>query len=103
MKSKIRNSVKRMEFSKRITVLSWAVALILTLLAIVLPIEGYSPEGVSLALPYAWGEVAAVNALYLWKAKNENRHKYAQLYVDKIAETHGIETAIRIAEVVLTD
>lgn len=56
-----------------------------------------------MALPYAWGEVAAVNAMYLWKAKNENRSKYAQMYVDKIAEQYGIDAAIRIAEVVLKD
>lgn len=64
---------------------------------------GCSVEGVTMALPYAWGEVAAVNAMYLWKAKNENRSKYAQMYVDKIAEQYGIDAAIRIAEVVLKD
>lgn len=92
-----------MEFSKRITALSWAVALILTAVAVLLPLWGYAADGASTALPYAWGEVTAVNTLYLWKAKNENRHKYAQLYVDKIAEQHGIDAAIRIAEVVLKD
>lgn len=92
-----------MEFSKRVTALSWAVALILTALAVVLPIIGYSADGAITALPYAWAEVAAVNSMYLWKAKNENRSKYAQMYVDKIAEQHGIDAAIRIAEVVLKD
>lgn len=92
-----------MEFSKRVTALSWAVALILTALSVLLPILGYSAEGATTALPYAWGEVTAVTALYLWKAKNENRHKYAQLYVDKIAKKYGIDAAIRIAEVVLKD
>lgn len=92
-----------MEFSKRITVLSWTVALILTFLAVVLPAIGYSVEGVNTALPYSWAEVTAVNGFYLWKAKNENRSKYAQMYVNKIAEQHGIDAAIRIAEVVLKD
>lgn len=92
-----------MEFSKRITVLSWTVALILTFLAVVLPAIGYSAEGVNTALPYSWAEVTAVNGFYLWKAKNENRSKYAQMYVNKIAEQHGIDAAIRIAEVVLKD
>lgn len=90
-----------MEFSKRITVLSWAVALILTFLAVIMPAKGLDAEGVLTALPYAWGEATAVQGAYLWKAKNENRHKYAMKYVDSIAEKYGIEYAIQIAEVVL--
>lgn len=92
-----------MEFSKRITALSWAVALVLTFLAVVLPVNDVSIDGIVAVLPYSWAEVTAVNGFYLWKAKNENRSKYAQMYVDKIAEQHGIDTAIRMAEVVLKD
>ena len=44
-----------------------------------------------------------VGALYLWKAKNENRAKYAQKFVKQFANTYGIDAAIRIAEVVLKD
>lgn len=92
-----------MEFSKKITAISWAVALILTALAVILPVFGISIEGIHTALPYSWGEVTAVQAFYLWKAKNENRSKFAMLYVDKIAERYGIENALRIAEIVLKD
>lgn len=90
-----------MEFSKRITILSWAVALTITSLAIVLPACGLDGTGAAEALPYTWGEVTAVQTAYLWKAKNENRHKYAMKYVDSIAGKYDIESAIRIAEVVL--
>lgn len=92
-----------MEFSKKLTVISWAVALILTLLAVVLPVFGAPIEGIHTALPYSWGEVTAVQAFYLWKAKNENRHKYAMKYVDKIAKQYDIEAALRVAEIVLKD
>lgn len=92
-----------MEFSKKITILSWAVALILTFLAVVLPACEVSIEGIHTALPYSWAEVTAVQAFYLWKAKNENRHKYAMRYVDKVASQYGIEVALRIAEIVLKD
>ena len=92
-----------MEYSKGLTTLSWAVAMSLTALAVVLPAFGVSIEGIHTALPYSWGEVTAVQGFYLWKAKNENRHKYAMKYVDKIARVHGIETALRIAEIVLKD
>lgn len=44
-----------------------------------------------------------LGALYLWKAKNENRAKYAQRFVKLFAKEHGIDAAIRIAEVVLKD
>lgn len=89
------------EFSKKITALSWAVALILTTAAIVLPIFGIPIDGIHTALPYSWGEVAAVQGFYLWKSKNENRHKYAMKYVDTVAEKYGIDIALRIAEIVL--
>ena len=92
-----------MEFSKKITVLSWSVALVLTFLAVVLPIYEVSIEGVLAAMPYSWGAVTAVQAFYLWKAKNENRSKYAMRYVDKIAKQHDVETALRVAEIVLKD
>ena len=92
-----------MEFSKRLTVLSWSVALILTTLAVVLPFKQVPIDGIQTALPYSWGEVTAVQAFYLWKAKNENRHKYAMRYVDGIAEKHGIQTALQVAEIVLKD
>lgn len=92
-----------MAFSKKLTIVSWAVALILTLLAVVLPLFGVSIDGIQTALPYSWGEVTTVQAFYLWKAKNENRHKYAMRYVDKIAERYDIETALRVAEIVLKD
>ena len=44
-----------------------------------------------------------LGACYLWKAKNENRAKYAQKFVKQFANTYGIDAAIRIAEVVLKD
>lgn len=40
---------------------------------------------------------------YAWKEKAANRSKYAMQYVDKIADTYGPETAIRISEIVLQD
>jgi len=48
-------------------------------------------------------EATAYSGFYLWKAKNENRAKYAQKYMDKWAEKYGPEAAARIAEIVLKD
>ena len=92
-----------MEFSKKLTAASWGVTIVLTILAVVLPIFGVSVEGLLVALPLSWGELTAVNGFYLWKAKNENRSKYALKYMDKIARKYDPDTAIRIAEIVLKD
>jgi len=92
-----------MEFSKKITMLSWAVALLLILLSVLFPLYNLSIEGINMALPLSWAEVTAVNSFYLWKAKNENRSKYAMRYIDKIAKKYDIETAIRLSEIVLKD
>lgn len=45
----------------------------------------------------------AYSGFYIWKAKNENRAKYAQKYMEKWAEKYGPEAAARIAEIVLRD
>lgn len=92
-----------MEFSKKVTFILLAVALLLTVLAVILPIFGVSIEGINAALPYVWSAVLADLPFYMWKSKNDNRHKYAMLYVDKIAEKYGIENALRVAEVVLKE
>lgn len=95
--------VDPVEFSKKITLWSWAVALVLTLLAVVFPLFDISIEGINMALPLSWAEVTAANSFYFWKAKNENRHKYAMRYIKKIADEHGIEMSIRVSEIVLKD
>lgn len=92
-----------MEFSKKITVLSWTVAITLTVLSVVFPIWNIPVDGVVAALPYSWGEVTACTGFYLWKAKNENRHKYAMRYLKTITEQYGMDAALRVAEIVLKD
>lgn len=92
-----------MDFSKKLLVLSWSVALALTTASTILPIWGVSIDGVTISLPLVYAEVAVSNGFYFWKAKNENRNKYALKYVDYVAKQYDIETAIRIAEIVLKD
>ena len=83
--------------------LSWAVTLIFSALAALFPVFGISAEGVGVIAPLAWAEVTALNGFYVWKAKNENRAKYAQRFLSEIAEKYGIESAALIAETVLRD
>lgn len=58
-------------------------------------------------LPLNWiltamgAELSVYSAFYCWKARSENRAKYAQLFVSEIADKYGIDVAIRIADIVL--
>lgn len=92
-----------MEFSKRIEIICVTVAIALSAMAVLFPIWQLATDGITAALPYAWGAASVSTGGYLWKAKNENRSKYAMKYVNKFAEKYGIDAAIRIAEVVLKD
>ena len=93
-----------MTFSKKFLVISWAVAITLTALAVVIPLlSDRSIEGLVVALPLSWLEVTAYNGFYLWKSKNENRYKYTQRFVKDLAQEHGIDAALRAAEIVLRD
>lgn len=53
--------------------------------------------GASLLTDGAWG------GFYFWKAKNENRAKYAQRFLKQFADKYGVDAALRAAEIVLKD
>ena len=53
--------------------------------------------GVFVASDGVWG------GFYLWKAKNENRAKYAQKFIKLFAKEYGVDAAIQVAEIVLKD
>ena len=91
------------ETTKILLMLSWAVTLIFSALAALFPVFGISAEGVGVIAPLAWAEVTALNGFYVWKAKNENRAKYAQRFLSEIADKYGIESAALIAETFLKD
>ena len=73
------------ETTKILLVLSWAVTLIFSALAALFPVFGISAEGVETIAPLAWSEVNSLKGFYVWKAKNENRAKYAQRFIAEIA------------------
>ncbi len=95
--------MKRLETSKKILVASWASAIIITTLLVIFPIYGLPTDGLEIAVPLAWAEVTAANGFYLWKAKNENRAKFAQKFIEEFADKYGAEIAAQIAEIVLKD
>ena len=85
-----------MEFSKK-----WMLGSAMISLALIISCAaGAELTEITLA---AMAETTASTGFYLWKAKNENRAKYAQKYMDKWGEKYGPEAAARIAEIVLKD
>jgi hypothetical protein len=92
-----------MEFSKKMLVLHVTISVLLCITTIVGTLWGTDVTaiavlaGTSLATDGAWG------GFYYWKAKNENRAKYAQKFLTQFAEKYGADTALRAAEIVLKD
>lgn len=48
-------------------------------------------------------ECGGATAFYFWKAKNENRSKYALKFVQELAAKYGLDATARIIESVLKD
>lgn len=91
------------EFSKKMLVFSWLVTIILTVLTIVFSLKGLHTDAMYVIAPLAWAETATATGYYFWKAKNENRAKYAQQFLERLADKWGTEAALRVAEIVLKD
>lgn len=92
-----------MEFSKKMLMFSWLVTIILTILAIIFSLAGTPTDMMYVIAPLAWAETATATGYYFWKAKNENRAKYAQQFLERFSEKWGPEIALRVAEIVLKD
>lgn len=92
-----------MEFSKKMLFFSWSVTLILTALSIYFSLESMPMDALYVITPLSWAETGTATGFYFWKAKNENRAKYAQRFLKEVSKEWGTETAIRISEIVLKD
>ena len=92
-----------MEFSKKLLVSMLAATMICGVVIINGSLHNHDMTALQLFASDLLKTDGVVGALYLWKAKNENRAKYAQKFVKQFANTYGIDAAIRIAEVVLKD
>ena len=70
------------EFSKKLLVASYIIAILVTIATFALPIITYTVSGqlmdYSSLMPITlacWGEVTVGNSFYYWKAKSENKIK----------------------------
>lgn len=92
-----------MEFSKKLLYFSWIVTLVLTGVSIWFSLKGLPTDALNVITPLAWAETGTATGYYYWKAKNENRAKYTQKFLNDMAEKWGTDTVVRIAEIVLKD
>ena len=92
-----------MEFSKKLLIFSWSVTIVLTALLVIFPIYQITIEGLIVVAPLSWTETGVATGYYYWKSKNENRAKYAQIFLKEFAGTWGSDIAVRMAEIVLKD
>jgi hypothetical protein len=91
------------EFSKKLLYFSWIVTLVLTGISVWFSLKNFPIDALTIITPLAWAETGTATAYYYWKAKNENRAKYTQKFLNEMAEKWGTDTAVRIAEIVLKD
>lgn len=89
--------------SKLILFIDFAVAIALTISVVYGTFQGYDPTPITIVSGLWDAQLGAVIGVYFWKAKNENRSKYAMKLVKDLAETYGIENVINLAGVILKD
>lgn len=88
-----------MEWSKKILIFSYSVLLFLILVFL-----AACDKSAAATVLCAWmAECGAATGFYFWKAKNENRSKYAVKFVKELADRYGIDGTARIIETVLKD
>ena len=93
-----------METSKKIIFASYVVVGLLFIAYCVEMCCGIDTSNTMTALMAALTEVAASNAFYFWKAKNENRHKYTISLIERLKEQcYDEEFISRIAEIIMKD
>lgn len=92
-----------METSKKMLWLTGGLAVAASGIGLILGCLGLAVDVVVVLVPLAWVDFGVCIGYYCWKAKNENRAKYAQRFISKFAEAYGVDAALRAAEIVLKD
>ena len=91
--------LKHMEWSKRILIFSYFMLVVFIVIFL-----ASDDKAAAATVLCGWiVECGAATGFYFWKAKNENRRKYALKFVRELAEKHGLDATARIIEAVLKD
>lgn len=91
--------LRRLDCSKKILIFSYLVLVVLLVIHLTVA------DTASFAtIVCAWiMECGAATGFYFWKAKNENRSKYALKFIRELAEQYGMDSVARVLETVLKD
>lgn len=92
-----------MQTSKLILLVDFLIAILLTGIVIHGAYKGVDMSYVATISGLWDAQLAVAIGFYYWKAKNENRSKYAMSLVRDLAKKYGIENVIHLAEIVLKD
>ena len=92
-----------MTTSKLILLGSWLVSIILTLTVIIGAFTGANTSDITIIAGLAWGELTAAHGFYFWKARHENRSKYAMQLIKSFADEYGIDAVTNLASVILQE
>lgn len=92
-----------MEFSKKMLILHIVISLCLCATTIAGSFMGFDMSAVGILAGTSFVTDGAWGGFYFWKSKNENRAKYAQRFIETLADKHGIDAAISVSEIVLRD
>lgn len=92
-----------MEFSKKMLILHIFISLCLSIATIIGTFQGVDTTAVGILAGTSFATDGAWGGFYYWKSKNENRAKYAQQFIEKLADEYGIDAAIHVSEIVLRD
>lgn len=93
----------KMEFSKKMLIFYVLLSVCLCIITIVGALKGVDVTAIGILAGASFVTDGVWGGFYYWKAKNENRAKHAQKFVKTLAKEYGIESAIRISEIVLKD
>lgn len=92
-----------MTTSKLILHVDFVVAIILNCIAVYVVFNSLDATQIVIMAGFWDVQLTAAIGFYYWKAKNENRSKYAMQLVKDLAEKYGIENVINLAQVILKD
>ena len=94
---------KRWEFSKFALAVQYLVSFVLILATVIGTLTDHDVTALA-ALAGASILITGYDMkYYYWKARNENRAKYAQSFIKAFAEQYGIDAAIQVADTVLKE
>lgn len=94
----------KIQTSKIGIVLSWASSWILSIIAIIgVFFTNKDMSILATICGFSWVETGIYDAVYNWKSKCENRSKYAQCWVEKMADKYGIENITSIIQSIIQD